>query len=50
QRESKAREIPRRHRPVLQWQGHRAHGVASRAREGQGRQKFDNQKMRAVPS
>ncbi|KAF8134998.1 hypothetical protein EV363DRAFT_1159937, partial [Boletus edulis] len=44
------REIPRRHKPVVQGQGHHAPGVASRAREGQGRQKFDNQRMRAVPS
>ncbi|KAF9231611.1 hypothetical protein BU15DRAFT_55925, partial [Melanogaster broomeanus] len=54
QRENKANaqkgEIPRRHKPVLQWQGHHVPGVASRARRDQGRQKFDNQRMRAVPS
>ncbi|KIJ15986.1 hypothetical protein PAXINDRAFT_76777, partial [Paxillus involutus ATCC 200175] len=46
----KRKKIPRRHEPVLQWQGHHVPGVASRARRDQGRQKFDNQRMRAVPS
>ena len=40
--EQKEREIPRRHKPVLQWQGHRASKLQAEL-EGQGRQKLDNQ-------
>ena len=33
---TKAREIPRRHKPVLQWQGHHVPGGASRAHRDKG--------------
>ena len=38
----KARRIPRRHKPAVQWQGHRAPELQAEL-EGQGRQKLDNQ-------
>ena len=41
-RETPMKEIPRRRKPVLQWQGHRALELQAEL-EGQGRQKLDNQ-------
>ena len=38
----KKEEIPRRRKPVVQWQGHRAPALQAE-RRGQGRQKLDNQ-------
>ena len=38
----KERRIPRRRKPVLQWQGHHAPELQAEL-EGQGRQKLDNQ-------
>jgi len=38
----KKREIPRRHKPVVQQQGHRV-SVLQAEHEEQGRQKLDNQ-------
>ena len=38
----KDKGIPRRRKPVLQWQGHRALELQAEL-EGQGRQKLDNQ-------
>jgi hypothetical protein len=39
---NKKKEIPRRRKPILQWQGHHASELQAEL-EGQGRQKFDNQ-------
>ena len=40
--EKREGKIPRRRKPVLQWQGHRAPELQAEL-EGQGRQKLDNQ-------
>jgi len=42
QKKNREMRIPRQHKPVLQWQGHRAFELQAELK-GQGRQKLDNQ-------